>query len=58
LPLESAIAKTLNVEMQDLFSFNHQKGREELIGDINNLLAITNDDCLRLAYKVLHDIVI
>ena len=43
--------------MQDLFKFSHHKTREELIKDINELLKDTSDDCLKLAYKVLYDII-
>ena len=51
------ITRVLNIEMQDLFKFAHHKSREELLKDINELLKNTDDDCLKMAYKVLHDII-
>lgn len=51
------ITKILNVEMQDLFKFAHHKSREELISDITDLINRANDNYLKMAYKVLHDII-
>lgn len=51
------ITKVLNIEMQDLFKFEHHKNRDELIKDITELLNNAKDDSLRMAYKVLLDII-
>ena len=51
------ITKVLNIEMQDLFKFEHHKNRDELIKDIIELINKADDACLKQAYKVLNDII-
>lgn len=51
------ITKALNIKMQDLFKFEHHKNREELIRDITELLNNAKDDSLKMAHKILYDII-
>lgn len=50
------IAAILDVEPYRLFMFSHHKSKEELLNDIAKLLESAKEEKLRLAYKVLVDI--
>ena len=50
------IAKALNVEPYELYMFNHHRNIVELKKDINLMLENANEDSVRLAYKILCDI--
>lgn len=52
------LAKILNVEIQDLFSFSQHKEKGELINEINYFISIASDEQIRLIYKIIKDIII
>ena len=51
------ITNALNVKMQDLFKFEQHRNRKELIKAINEMLGNASDDSVKLAFKILSDIV-
>jgi len=51
-----AIAKSLNVELKDLFDFSHLEARIIEKGDIEELLEGVSQDKMRLVYKVVKSI--
>lgn len=51
------IAKTLNVEIKDLFEFMHQVKNREIPRDINRLLKEAGEDKQRLILKIIRAIV-
>lgn len=52
------LAKALNVEIEDLFTFSHHKDRNDLINEINNYINNVSYEKLRVIYKVVKDIAI
>jgi len=52
------LAKVLNVEIEDLFTFSQQKERHDLVVEINNMLNKATDDKLRIIYKIIKAVVI
>ena len=50
------IAKALNVEPYQLFMFNHQKNINELRIDTLSMINNTNNDEIRLVYRILRSI--
>ena len=46
------IAKALDIEIQELFSFGHQRSKKNLIFDIVNLLNNADDKNVKLIYKL------
>lgn len=52
------ITKALDIKMQDLFKFEHHKNRDELIKAIHTMLRNSNDDTVKLAYKILSEIIL
>jgi transcriptional regulator with XRE-family HTH domain len=47
------IAKALDVEIEDLFVFKHQRNKKTLISDINNMLDNTDEKNVKLIYKII-----
>lgn len=52
------LAQILNVSIQDLFTIEHNKSKENLIIEINNLLYNANEEKIKLVYKVVKDILV
>lgn len=50
------LADVFDVEIKDLFEFNHQKSRKELIDEINKIIKDVNDDKLKTIFRVVKDI--
>lgn len=50
------LANIFGVEIKDLFEFNHQKSRKELIEEINKLMIDVSDDKLKTIFRVVKDI--
>lgn len=52
MPNLEKISKILNVEIKDLFDFEHQKQRDELIKNIYETINQISDEKLKIVYKV------
>lgn len=50
------LANVLDVEIEDLFEFSHQKDRSELIDAINHYINDVSYEKLKIIYKVVKDI--
>lgn len=50
------LADIFGVEVKDLFEFNHQKSRKEIIEEINKLINNLSDDKLRTVFRVVKDV--
>ena len=50
------IAKTLDISVEKLFSFEHKKDKEDMIKEINHYLNIAKNEQLELIYKIISDI--
>lgn len=50
------IAKVLEVEIEELFSFNHNKNKDELLGEINKMLSIADEEKIKLLYRITKDV--
>ena len=50
------IAKVLNVEVKDLFEFNHYKSKENLIDEINEYLSQNSIEEVELIYKFIKNL--
>ncbi len=50
------IAKVLNVEVKDLFEFNHFKSKEDLIDEINEYLSQNSIEEVELIYKFIKNL--
>ena len=48
------LAKALNVEMKDLFDFNHHETKTELQKDIQNMLKKATEKDLKYIHRILH----
>lgn len=46
------IAKALDVEIEDLFTFKHQQNKNLLVEDINKMLEKTDENNVKLIYKI------
>lgn len=53
MPTLEKIAQALEVEIEELFDFNHNKDRNFLINEINNLITNAQDDKLKIAYRII-----
>lgn len=51
------IAEALDVEIKDLFAFSHLQDRKVLLSEIMSLLDSTSDNNIKLAHRIIHDIV-
>lgn len=51
------ISIALDIEVKELFDFAHLKGKEELIARIPQLLNKLNTNDVRLAYRLINDII-
>ena len=47
------IAKALNIEIYELFKYEHKKSKETLISEISNILQNTSEDEVQLIYKII-----
>ena len=50
------LAEIFNVEVSDLFNYNHKKSRNELENEIFGIVKNSSDTNLRLIYKVVKNI--
>ena len=50
------LADAFCVEIEDLFAFSHLKQRDEIISDINKILADTSDEKLQIIYRIIKDV--
>lgn len=50
------LADIFGVEVKDLFEFNHQKSRKDIIEEINKLINNLSDDKLRTVFRVVKDV--
>lgn len=50
------LASIFNVDVKDLFEFNHQKSREDIINEISEIIINTPDEKLKTIYRVIKDI--
>lgn len=53
--LES-IAKSLDVDVKELFSLSHLKDKDELIAKINQKLMMTSNKNVKLIYQIINDL--
>ncbi len=53
MPKLEKIANSLDVEIMDLFNFEHQKTKEELTKEIENYLKNADEEKIRLFYKII-----
>lgn len=56
MPTLERIASALDVEIEELFSFNHNKNRGELLKEINELLSQADEDKVKLLYRITKDV--
>ncbi len=56
MPTLEKIAKALNVEIVELFDFNHTQNKEQLLKEISSLLINAQEDKLRFIYRIIRDI--
>ena len=51
------LAEILGVEVSGLFEYNHQKPRQELIGEIISLVNQSTDEDIRTIYRIIKAVV-
>ena len=56
MPTLEKIAKALDVEIFELFNFNHNNSREILIENIIKMIKEASDDDLKIIYRIIGDI--
>ncbi len=56
MPTLERIAGALDVEIEELFKFNHNKEKEILLTEINNLLANAPEEKIRILYRITKDV--
>lgn len=56
MPTLEKIAKALDVEIFELFNFNHNDSREILIENIIKMIKEAPDDNLKIIYRIIKDI--
>lgn len=56
MPTLERIASALNVEIEELFKFNHNKEKEVLLAEINSLLNNAPEDKIRILYRIAKDV--
>lgn len=54
MPNLEKLAEIFNVEIKDLFDFEHQKTREELLEDINASINTATTDKLRQIHRIIN----
>lgn len=57
MPTLEKIARSLDVEIEELFSFKHNQEREILLDEIKKMIDNAQDDKLRLIYKITKNII-
>ena len=50
------LARIFNVDVKDLFEFNHHKSREDIINEISEIIINTPVEKLKTIYRVIKDI--
>lgn len=50
------LAQIFNVEIKDLFEFNHLKSRNDITKEINEIIINTSDEKLKIIYRIIKDI--
>lgn len=50
------LAEVFDVDIKDLFEFDHQKPRAEIVEEINDLMAVSSDEKLKTIYRIIKDI--
>ncbi len=56
MPTLEKIAKALDVEIYELFNFNHNNSKEILIENIIKMIKEAPDDKLKIIYRIIGDI--
>lgn len=56
IDIADKIATALNIEMTDLFDYNHEVGRQELKKEIDTLIREAGEDEIQKIYRVLKSI--
>lgn len=51
------LAQVFDVDIKDLFEFNHQKPRAEIIKEIEDLITNSSDKQLKTIYRIVKDII-
>jgi len=57
MPTLEKIALALDVEIEELFSFNHNNSKEFLLNEITKMINNTQEDKLKLIYKIIKNII-
>jgi hypothetical protein len=53
MPNLEKLAQALDVEVKDLFDFEHEKSKEELHQEITNMLNNATDEQVQAVYRVI-----
>ena len=56
MPTLEKIAKALDVEIEELFNFNHNKNKEQLLKEIKYLLDEASEEKIKFIYRIIKDI--
>ncbi len=56
MPTLEKIANALEVEIIELFDFNHNKNKEQLLKEISALLNKAEEEKIRFIYRIIKDI--
>ena len=51
------IAKALDLELADLFDYQHEQNRKSLLKKINSLIKDVNDKELQMIYRILKSVI-
>ncbi len=56
MPTLEKIAKALDVDIAELFNFNHNKNKEQLLKEIKYLLDEASEEKIKFIYRIIKDI--
>ncbi len=56
MPTLEKIALSLDVEIEELFQFNHYKERDKLIKEVQKLLGDATDCEIKMIYRIIKDV--
>ena len=56
MPTLEKIALALEVQIEELFNFNHNQPRDYILKELNKLLNNASDDELKITYRVVRNI--
>lgn len=56
MPTLEKIAFALDCELKELFDFGHIKSKEDMLSEINNLLISADEEKIKIAYRLMKDI--